>query len=206
MATEAKRSIATISNLYWRAASVVAKLQTSGTERHPCPVCRASDSSRPHLHSVSSSAACRARESQRSVFRGARRMRVTGRPTTARWPAIVSHRLPRSIARNVSGLKQICAYTLPEVTSLQTGPIVIGGTMYFTTDTISYAIDASSCAEKWKQRAAQPHTECAGREPRLRVHGWTIVPRHIRLPRPRDGPGGRSRVVGSRPSTRRVMG
>ena len=51
---------------------------------------------------------------------------------------------------NVSQLRTICSYTLPEVTSLQTGPIVVGGTMFFTTDTISYAIDASSCAEKWK--------------------------------------------------------
>ncbi len=52
---------------------------------------------------------------------------------------------------NVAQLKSICTYTLPEVTSLQTGPIVVGGTMYFTTDTISYAIDAATCAEKWKQ-------------------------------------------------------
>ena len=52
---------------------------------------------------------------------------------------------------NVAQLHPICTYTLPEVTSLQTGPIVVAGTMYFTTDTISYAIDASSCAEKWKR-------------------------------------------------------
>ena len=52
---------------------------------------------------------------------------------------------------DVAQLKLVCRYTLPEVTSLQTGPLVIGGTMYFTTDTISYAIDASTCAEKWKQ-------------------------------------------------------
>ena len=52
---------------------------------------------------------------------------------------------------NVSGLQQLCAYALPEVTSFQSGPVVVGGTMYFTTDTISYAIDAATCAEKWKQ-------------------------------------------------------
>src|SRR5690348_7073286 len=51
---------------------------------------------------------------------------------------------------NVSQLQTVCTYTLPEVTSLQTGPIVIDGTMYFTTDTISYAIDAGTCSEKWK--------------------------------------------------------
>jgi alcohol dehydrogenase (cytochrome c) len=52
--------------------------------------------------------------------------------------------------RNVSRLRTVCSYTLPEVTALQTGPIVVGGTMYFTTDTISYAIDASTCAERWR--------------------------------------------------------
>jgi alcohol dehydrogenase (cytochrome c) len=52
---------------------------------------------------------------------------------------------------NVSQLHAVCTYTLPEVTSLQTGPIVVAGIMYFTTDTISYAIDASNCAEKWKR-------------------------------------------------------
>ena len=52
---------------------------------------------------------------------------------------------------NVAQLRSVCTYALPEVTSMQTGPIVVAGTMYFTTDTISYAIDASTCAEKWKQ-------------------------------------------------------
>jgi alcohol dehydrogenase (cytochrome c) len=51
---------------------------------------------------------------------------------------------------NVGQLRTICSYTLPEVTSFQTGPIVVNGTMYFTTDTISYAIDAGSCAQKWR--------------------------------------------------------
>jgi alcohol dehydrogenase (cytochrome c) len=53
-------------------------------------------------------------------------------------------------AGNVAQLRTICTYTLPEVTSLQTGPIVVNGTMFFTTDTISFAIDAGSCVEKWR--------------------------------------------------------
>jgi glucose dehydrogenase len=57
---------------------------------------------------------------------------------------------------NVARLSTVCSYTLPEVTSFQTGPIVIAGTMYFTTDTISYAIDALTCAEKWKQVRPRP--------------------------------------------------
>ncbi|HEY0529315.1 MAG TPA: PQQ-binding-like beta-propeller repeat protein [Gemmatimonadaceae bacterium] len=51
---------------------------------------------------------------------------------------------------NVSQLKTVCSYTLPEATAFQTGPIVVGGTMYFTTDTISYAVDASNCTERWR--------------------------------------------------------
>src|SRR5215831_2555477 len=50
---------------------------------------------------------------------------------------------------NVAKLQSVCSYTLPEVSALQTGPIVISGTMYFTTETRSYAIDAASCEAKW---------------------------------------------------------
>jgi len=57
---------------------------------------------------------------------------------------------------NVAQLKAICTYTLPEVSSLQTGPLVVDGTMYFTTDEESNAIDGSTCAEKWKQHRHSP--------------------------------------------------
>jgi PQQ-dependent dehydrogenase (methanol/ethanol family) len=52
---------------------------------------------------------------------------------------------------NVSRLKRLCAYTLPEVTAFQTGPLVVDGTMYFTTDENSYAIDAGNCRLKWRR-------------------------------------------------------
>ncbi len=51
---------------------------------------------------------------------------------------------------NVAGLKEVCSYTLTEVASLQTGPLVIAGTMYFTTESGSYAIDAATCEENWR--------------------------------------------------------
>src|SRR6476659_3440341 len=57
---------------------------------------------------------------------------------------------------NVARLGVVCRYALPEVTALQTGPIVVGGVMYFTTDTISYAIDAGTCAERWKSVRHSP--------------------------------------------------
>ncbi len=50
---------------------------------------------------------------------------------------------------NVAKLQSVCNYTLPEVSALQTGPLVIAGTMYFTTETRSYAIDAASCEARW---------------------------------------------------------
>ena len=51
---------------------------------------------------------------------------------------------------NVGSLQQVCAYALPEPTSLQTGPLVIEGTLYFTTEEGSYAVDAATCQERWK--------------------------------------------------------
>src|SRR5438128_215525 len=52
---------------------------------------------------------------------------------------------------NVASLAQVCTYTLPEVAALQAGPVVVGGAMYFSTDTITYAIDAGTCAETWSR-------------------------------------------------------
>lgn len=52
---------------------------------------------------------------------------------------------------NVGTLKSVCSYDLPETNVFQTGPIVIDGTMYFTTEHNSYAIDAADCHLKWMQ-------------------------------------------------------
>jgi alcohol dehydrogenase (cytochrome c) len=50
---------------------------------------------------------------------------------------------------NIAQLRLACTYTLPEVSAMQAGPIVIDGTMYFTTERGSYSIDAATCAPKW---------------------------------------------------------
>jgi alcohol dehydrogenase (cytochrome c) len=60
-------------------------------------------------------------------------------------------------AGNVAGLRQVCMYDTKEQVSFQTGPLVVQGVMYFTTDTMTYAIDAATCALRWKQRT--PHKE-----------------------------------------------
>jgi alcohol dehydrogenase (cytochrome c) len=52
---------------------------------------------------------------------------------------------------NVARLKPVCSYRLPEVGSFQTGPLAVDGTLYFTTDEGSYAIDAASCKLKWRR-------------------------------------------------------
>ena len=50
---------------------------------------------------------------------------------------------------NVSQLKSICTYTLPEVSSLQTGPLVVDGTMYFTTDRSEERRVGKECRSRW---------------------------------------------------------
>jgi PQQ-dependent dehydrogenase (methanol/ethanol family) len=94
---------------------------------------------------------------------GARRGSAASGVSAADWPSynrtVAGERfspLSEIQRSNVTQLHAICTYTLPEVTSLQTGPIEIGGVMFFTTDTISYAIDAATCAEKWKRVRHSP--------------------------------------------------
>jgi glucose dehydrogenase len=90
---------------------------------------------------------------------------------------------------NVAQMMAICTYSLPEVSSLQTGPLVVDGAMYFTTDEGSYAIDAGTCAEKWKTASAQRHAKHVAGEPWLRLHERPVVSRHLGLARACDGPG-----------------
>src|SRR5450432_1472625 len=51
---------------------------------------------------------------------------------------------------NVAGLKQLCVYDLGLDTSFQTGPIVIGRTLYGSTEMDTFAIDAATCQQKWR--------------------------------------------------------
>jgi alcohol dehydrogenase (cytochrome c) len=57
---------------------------------------------------------------------------------------------------NVSQLKQLCVYDLNVDASFQTGPIVIGRTLYATTDKEIFAIDADTCQLKWRVREEGP--------------------------------------------------
>jgi alcohol dehydrogenase (cytochrome c) len=53
-------------------------------------------------------------------------------------------------AGNVARLEVACTYDLGIDTSFQTGPIVIGETMYATSEKDTVAIDAATCAERWR--------------------------------------------------------
>jgi alcohol dehydrogenase (cytochrome c) len=57
---------------------------------------------------------------------------------------------------NVAGLKRLCVYDLNVDASFQTGPIVVGRTLYATTDKEVFAIDAESCQQKWRVREEGP--------------------------------------------------
>src|SRR5579871_6889127 len=58
--------------------------------------------------------------------------------------------------KNVTGLKQVCSYALPEKVMFESGLVASQGTMYFTTFEYTYAIDSATCALKWKARHELP--------------------------------------------------
>ena len=51
---------------------------------------------------------------------------------------------------NVAGLREVCRYDTGLTTSLQTGPIVKDGVLYFTTEFDTFALDAETCEERWR--------------------------------------------------------
>ncbi len=58
---------------------------------------------------------------------------------------------------NVSGLRQICTYDSGVKTSFETGPVVVNGTLYFTTLDATFAINPETCKLRWKH--TEPLTE-----------------------------------------------
>lgn len=60
---------------------------------------------------------------------------------------------------NVGRLARQCEYPLPKPTSFQTGPLAIDGVLYFTSPDASFAIDASTCEERWRVSHPAPTGE-----------------------------------------------
>ncbi len=50
----------------------------------------------------------------------------------------------------VADLTELCRYDVGRQTSFQTGPIVVGGTVYITTDFDTIALDGDDCSEVWR--------------------------------------------------------
>jgi alcohol dehydrogenase (cytochrome c) len=61
--------------------------------------------------------------------------------------------------KNVTNLKQICSYPLPEASTFESSLVEIGGTLYFTTSDTTYAIDASNCRLKWREKHGSPEPD-----------------------------------------------
>jgi len=52
---------------------------------------------------------------------------------------------------NAANLRRACVFDTGEKMAAQSGPVVVDGTLYFTTDTSTYAIDARTCEVKWRR-------------------------------------------------------
>lgn len=54
-------------------------------------------------------------------------------------------------AGNVTRLQQICVFDSGVKTSFETGPVVVDGTLYFTTLDTTFAVEPETCKIRWKQ-------------------------------------------------------
>ncbi|HEY5087748.1 MAG TPA: PQQ-binding-like beta-propeller repeat protein [Gemmatimonadaceae bacterium] len=76
---------------------------------------------------------------------------------SADWPAYnndpTAHRysvLAQITVANVASLVPVCRFVTGEQTPMQSGPIVVGGVMYLTSATNTYAVDAATCKLRWR--------------------------------------------------------
>jgi alcohol dehydrogenase (cytochrome c) len=51
---------------------------------------------------------------------------------------------------NVASLTEVARFKLPETMAFQSGPVLIDGTLYVTTSTNTYAIDARTADQRWR--------------------------------------------------------
>jgi alcohol dehydrogenase (cytochrome c) len=51
---------------------------------------------------------------------------------------------------NVARLHPVCTFPLGEQVSFQSGPVVVGGTMYVTSPEHTWALDAATCTLRWR--------------------------------------------------------
>lgn len=59
--------------------------------------------------------------------------------------------------KNVASLHPVCSYVLPEpAVEFESSLVAVSGTLYFTTFEYTYAVDASTCALKWRVKHQLP--------------------------------------------------
>lgn len=88
---------------------------------------------------------------------------TTGRPASGDWVSYngnhASNRyspLAEITASNVSQLRRLCSFSTNDTVSFQASPVVVNGVIYVSTFNTTYAVDGSTCAERWRStRPAQ---------------------------------------------------
>jgi glucose dehydrogenase len=63
---------------------------------------------------------------------------------------------------NVTQLRQVCAFDAPEAVNFQSGIVAVDGVLYFTLFNHTYAIDGTTCQQKWKHTRPEPNTALLG--------------------------------------------
>ena len=81
---------------------------------------------------------------------------TSGGSTTADWPSYNGSlegtrysTLAQITPANAANLERACTFDTGEQMSMQSGPVVVNGVLYLTTDTSTYAIDAATCRRIW---------------------------------------------------------
>jgi alcohol dehydrogenase (cytochrome c) len=63
--------------------------------------------------------------------------------------------------KNVANLQEVARFKIPETLSFQSGPVVVGDTVYVTTVKTTYAIDARTGEKRWA-KTIEPETQMIG--------------------------------------------
>jgi len=58
---------------------------------------------------------------------------------------------------NVVGLVEVCRIRLADGGSLEAGPVMVGGTLFVTTATDTFALDPVTCRSKWRHRYSRSY-------------------------------------------------
>jgi alcohol dehydrogenase (cytochrome c) len=59
---------------------------------------------------------------------------------------------------NVGQLSQVCAFDAPEAVNFQSGIVAVDGVLYFTLFNHTYAVNATTCQQKWTYARPEPDT------------------------------------------------